>query len=67
MIKAGGPRHQYDALVDKLFDVLTPETSEAEIAAFLEAEVRGQFQTAAPEAARFAAKVLTWSRMRSDA
>ena len=36
----------------------------AEIAAFLDREVREQFGVTPPEPARFATKVLTWARMR---
>ena len=66
MLHAGAPRDEYEGIVDKLFMLLSQETSEAEVATFLEREVHEHFHTTAPQAAQFAAKVLTWSRMRSQ-
>ena len=67
LLEAGASRNEYSAIVDRLFTLLANEPSEAEIAAFLEREVTAQFGTGARDSARFATKVLTWSRLRSPA
>jgi len=64
LIQDGASRSEYDRLVDPLFSLLSREPREAEIVAFLDREVREQFGVTPPEPARFATKVLTWSRMR---
>lgn len=66
LLEAGAPRNEYAALVDKLFETLSREPSEAEVTTFLDSEVTEQFGKTAPETARFAAKVLTWSRLRDQ-
>jgi hypothetical protein len=67
LLEEGASRNEYSAIVDRLFSLLADEPSEAEIAAFLEREVREQFGNDAREPARFATKVFTWSRLRSPA
>ncbi|MGZ7078776.1 MAG: hypothetical protein ACXVJT_05105 [Thermoanaerobaculia bacterium] len=64
-LEEGASRDSYSALVDRLFSLIADEPSEAEIAAFLEREVREEFGTDAREPARFATKVFMWSRLRS--
>jgi len=66
LIRTGALRGEYDLLIDKLFGLLTREASEAEIAAFLDREVLERFGVRAPLPARFAAKVVAWSRLRSQ-
>ena len=67
LIGAGAPRDEYAALVDQLFELLAGETAEAQVAAFLDSEVREQFGMAPPQAGQFAAKILAWSRLRDEA
>lgn len=66
LLGAGAARDEYGPLVDKLFSLLSNESSAAAITEFLDSEVRGQFGIAPPQPAQFAAKVLTWSRLRSQ-
>ena len=67
LIGAGAPRDEYGALVDKLFGLLAHEPSDSAVVSFLESEVKDQFGIAPPQPGQFAAKVLTWSRLREDA
>lgn len=66
LLGAGAARHEYGPLVDKLFTLLERESSADTVTDFLDSEVRGQFGIAPPQPAQFAAKVLTWSRLRSQ-
>jgi hypothetical protein len=63
LLNAGAPRNEYDFIVDELLGLLSRNTSQADVTAFLEREVIEHFGTPAPDAARFAAKVIAWFRM----
>lgn len=66
LLQQGVPRDLYAPLADKLFDVVSSDPSEDELSALLESEVREQFDAEAVDAGHFAAKVLTWSRLRTQ-
>jgi hypothetical protein len=63
LLHAGAPRDEYDFIVDELLGLLSRNTGQAEISAFLEQEVTEHFGTATPDASRFAAKAVAWFRM----
>lgn len=65
IVGAGEGRDRYSPLADALLDALGDGGSEEDITAFLEREIKGQFGRKPPDAARFATKVIAWSRMAS--
>ena len=66
LIRAGGTRTEYDALADDLLALLEKSTSEEQVAAFLEREIGQRFHAPAPNAPRFATKVIAWFRMADN-
>lgn len=65
IVGAGEGRDRYSPLADALLDVLGDGGSEEDITAFLEREIKGRFGRTPADAARFATKVIAWSRMAS--
>ena len=65
VLRAGGPRDEYESIVDTLLAFLSRNPSKEDLAAFLEREVSQNFDTAAPDALQFAAKVVAWFQMAS--
>jgi hypothetical protein len=63
LLQAGGPRDEYDRLIDSLLGLLTQSASSEEVAQFLEREIREHFGVAPKDASQFAMKVITWYRL----
>jgi hypothetical protein len=63
VVQAGGPRHEYDQLVEPLLQLLSQDATREEVAAFLEREISTTFGKAPRDATQFAAKVVTWYEM----
>ena len=64
LLEDGGPRNEYDAIVDPLLALLSSGASRGEVAKFLEKEVRERFDTAA-DGSQFATRAITWFEIAS--
>ncbi len=65
-LSAGGPRTEYDWLVDRLLSLLSQNASREQVAEFLENEIRARFGSKPEDAAQFATKAITWFRLEGS-
>ncbi len=63
-LKQGGPRDEYDWIVDGLLNLLSRSAGDQEVVEFLESEIRQRFGETPANAHQFAVKAKTWFETR---
>jgi len=63
LLSSGGARDAYTNIVDDLLSLLARTNNKSEVAAFLEEQIREQFDATPRDAGQFAAKAITWYKL----